>query len=410
MGYVFNNSVSALLLGLYSGYQYSNSYFGNGVGTYILNAGSLGGSYELLGEGGTAIFTQTGGTNNCQAHFWLGGAQTTALSSWYPQADNGSGYATGGTSTYTLSGGILLGPGRPQGGSGFLPYGELIGDGAFATFIQTGGTNITPKISMGGHYQTNGRGGSKNCTGTYDLEGGLLQVDSIGNNFVPGYSTFNFTGGTIQAYVNPNDASLAGFANGPPLILGTASTTVATIDANGQTATPHDITGAGELRIIDSAGGGVVVLNSTSGNSYTYAGGTVVLSGTLELIGNQALPTIGVLTVAGPGSIVSSVRAGTLFEKHRARADGRRRGGGYRKLQSRDNRLRHASNYVCDGRGHGSLGKRSGAGPRAWHTGLVKCWFDESAYACLAAAESRLTTGDDSAWDGSTFVISFSEV
>ena len=127
------------------GTQYSNTYFGNGVGTYILNGGSTGGEATLLGEGGTAIFTQTGGTNNCQSHFWLGGAQTTSLSSWYPQADNGSGYATGGTSTYSLSGGILLGPGAPQGG-GSQPYGELIGDAPLQPSSRRGEPTLLPKF------------------------------------------------------------------------------------------------------------------------------------------------------------------------------------------------------------------------------------------------------------------------
>ena len=70
--------------------------------------------------------------------------------------------------------------------------------------------------------------------------------------------------------------------------------------------------------MIDSAGGGRVVLGGTggSGNALvdTYAGGTRVLSGVLELVNSSALPTTGVLTVAGPGSIVSIASAGTVFE------------------------------------------------------------------------------------------------
>ena len=66
--------------------------------------------------------------------------------------------------------------------------------------------------------------------------------------------------------------------------------------------------------MIDSVGGGTVVLGNTGVLiANTYTGGTTVLSGTLDVLNAQALPNTGVLTVAGPGSIVSSVRAGTLF-------------------------------------------------------------------------------------------------
>ena len=46
-------------------------------------------------------------------------------------------------------------------------------------------------------------------------------------------------------------------------------------------------------------------------NSYT--GGTTVLSGTLQVLNNQALPSTGILTVAGPATVVLSAHLGTLF-------------------------------------------------------------------------------------------------
>ena len=67
--------------------------------------------------------------------------------------------------------------------------------------------------------------------------------------------------------------------------------------------------------MIDSHGGGMVTSAAMPrvpiGNTYT--GGTTVLSGTLEVVNALALPSTGVLTVAGPKSIVSSIRTGTLF-------------------------------------------------------------------------------------------------
>ena len=79
------------------------------------------------------------------------------------------------------------------------------------------------------------------------------------------------------------------------------------------------LSGPGNLTVIDSAGGGTVVLGGTYEYRHsphvanTYTGGTTVLSGTLEVVNSHALPNTGVLTVAGPAAIVSSARAGTLF-------------------------------------------------------------------------------------------------
>ena len=105
--------------------------------------------------------------------------------------------------------------------------------------------------------------------------------------------------------------------NSIPITVGTAASNVATVDANGQTMTLNGggaLSGPGQLAVIDSVGGGTVVLGNTGVLiANTYTGGTTVLSGTLDVLNAQALPNTGVLTVAGPGSIVSSVRAGTLF-------------------------------------------------------------------------------------------------
>ena len=68
------------------------------------------------------------------------------------------------------------------------------------------------------------------------------------------------------------------------------------------------------MTVIDSVGGGTVVLgNTTTLVSNIYSGGTRVLSGTLQVLNAQSLPNTGVLTVAGPGSIVLNSHVGTLF-------------------------------------------------------------------------------------------------
>ena len=77
------------------------------------------------------------------------------------------------------------------------------------------------------------------------------------------------------------------------------------------------LTGPGQLRVIDSVGGGVVKMggfdlaNNPIPNNYT--GGTTVLSGTLQVLYPTALPSVGVLTVGGPESLVLSAQTGTLL-------------------------------------------------------------------------------------------------
>ena len=76
------------MLGWYSGKQTSaaSSYHGNGVGTYNLagglltggpNAGDALGGVEIIGQAGTGIFNQTGGTNYCTFEFDVAGTHQT---------------------------------------------------------------------------------------------------------------------------------------------------------------------------------------------------------------------------------------------------------------------------------------------------------------------------------------------
>ena len=147
--------------------------------------------------------------------------------------------------------------------------------------------------------------------GTYNLNGGLLQINGIST---AGNATFNFTGGTLQGVkMYGNEPSV-----GMLVTVGTAASNVATVDADGNTFMLNGgdaFSGPGQLTVIDSVGGGTVVLGkyATTLVSNTYSGGTRVLSGTLEVLDAQALPNTGVLTVAGPGSIVLNSHVGTLF-------------------------------------------------------------------------------------------------
>ena len=106
-----------------------------------------------------------------------------------------------------------------------------------------------------------------------------------------------------------------------PTLVGSAASNVATVDANGQTlwlnsnasiyGDGYALTGLGQLQVIDSVGGGTVVLGGTDTNtggniSNIYSGGTTILSGTLEVLNNFALPNVGVLTIGGGASSVQA--------------------------------------------------------------------------------------------------------
>ena len=275
-----------------------------GNGTYNLSGGLLtgngnspAGGEELVGMGGTGTFNQTGGTNNPYAFFNVAGNGTSSIST----------PLTGGLGFYKLSSGLLT-------MSAHYNY-EEVGTLGTGVFTQTGGTNSCYSLQLGNLDNIAG------SHGTYNLDGGVLQVSTLrpeGANLSLSQEVmnFNFTAGTLQA-------SGGTTYNQTPITVGTAASNIATVNANGQTMILNELgegvlVGAGQLAVIDSAGGGRVVLgaNAATPVANLYTGGTTVLSGTLEVIGAQALPSIGVLTVAGPGSIVSSVQAGTLFESN----------------------------------------------------------------------------------------------
>ena len=242
-----------------------------------------------------------------------------------------------GYGLYTLSGG-LVNTVQNQG------FAENIGSAGTGIFTQTGGVNITRGIALGGqattwdmvwktqlgHLRLIATPTTFLTPGTYNLNGGVLQANSIGiieyshpvNGYLVPPAYFNFTAGTLQAGVSTvySGQTLPGGLNiGTPLTLGPAASNVATLDANGQTvtinyadlATAGYLTGPGQLRVIDSAGGGVVVIAGNGVNNYT--GGTIVSSGTLQAANSFALPATGVLTVGGPEAVVLSAQMGTLF-------------------------------------------------------------------------------------------------
>ena len=324
--YAYNNNMGALMLGWYSrGLYFTNGngyrYPGLGVGTYNLNGGILTGGavgssslngLEVIGVCGTGIFNQTGGTNTPAADVYVGGISST--DGTHSLFSLPAGSASG---VYTLSGGLLN---TTQNG---LSNSEYVGGAGTGIMTQTAGTNITTSVILGG-YATSCYSGSTPTAGptpgTYNLRGGVFQTGLISGSTYwnindsqddPTPAYFNFTAGTLQAL--SGGVGVGGLNLTMTMTVGTAASNVATLDANGQLVNLNSeglagigfLTGLGQLRVIDSVGGGKVVLGGSdfSGNSLTnnYSGGTTVLSGTLQVVNNQSLPTVGVLTVGGPG-------------------------------------------------------------------------------------------------------------
>ena len=224
----YNSAIGALLLGFYySGpLEQKSRYVGNGVGTYNLTGGLLDGGpgntavggLEIVGVSGTGTFNQSGGTNIASLGLYVGGSWTGSIQN-LP--------TIGGSGVYTLSGGLLT---TYAGGPNF----EAIGQAGTGIFTQTGGTNLTATVTLSGNAQGTKPGNNAEYAtpGTYNLQGGLLQTNSIVISplfYDGGATNFNFSGGTLQ------EPSTGTFSSGVPITVGTTASNVATFDANGQT-------------------------------------------------------------------------------------------------------------------------------------------------------------------------------
>jgi len=129
-------------------------------GTGVLNVPTI-----YIAYGGDGTFNQSGGTNTVTSSLTIGQVN-----------DVGS---------YNLSGGTLTAPV------------EYIGDYNAATFTQGGGTNtVNGTLHLGNH-----AGSGYLSSGTYNLNGGTLQVNGIVRGSESGSitATVNFNGGTLRA-------------------------------------------------------------------------------------------------------------------------------------------------------------------------------------------------------------------
>jgi hypothetical protein len=240
----------------------------NLTGTYVLSGtGSLTAGNELVGFGGTGIFNQTGGTNSIPA------SNNAALT-----------IGCGSTGTYTLSG----------TGSLSCAVTEYVGFSGTGILTQTGGTNT---ISNPNYLDVGYIPGS---TGTYSLSGtGSLSVKNGEAVGVMGTGYFNQTGGTNVS----GDLGLGEDfgSTGTYTLSGTGS-----ISASGVECVGFDGTG-----IFNQTGGTNTLSSGTSLNIGLFTGstGTYTLSGGAASVGNNiyvggsssGIGGTGVLNVSGSG-------------------------------------------------------------------------------------------------------------
>ena len=286
-GVPYNSSLGALVLGWYSGKQTSGgNYHGNGVGTYNLkgglltggpNAGDASGGVEIIGQAGTEMFNQTGGTNYCTFDFDVAGTHQTNIWDSLPFS---SSYGI-----YTLSNGLLT-------GASLRMWVRLARESSRRRPEPTqppgSPLRVTPNtIRLAVLQRPSGRPGHTTSTAGCSKRAPSVGRRFHGKRWPIGAATFNFNAGTLQA-------GPGGMTNAITLTLGTAASSVATVDANSQTLSFNSnytgtLTGPGQLKVIDSAGGGTVILGSTDinilGNNYT--GGTTVLSGAGSVVSRR---------------------------------------------------------------------------------------------------------------------------
>jgi autotransporter-associated beta strand protein len=225
---------------------------------------SQGGSYFVVGNGlGTGTFNQTGGFFDC----------TSAAGSYIGNGTSGAGImsVSGGTFTQTTD---VMRLGQNGNATGSLS----VGGGTAAAIVSV------PTISFGNN--------SASAAGTVNLlSKGLLEVGTITQG--PGFGTFNFDGGTLQA-TGVNATFMQGLTNAYVEDAGGA------VDNGGYAITIAQNLQHGGSSVTDGGlifrGAGVTTLSGTN----AYNGGTTVNNGTLIVTNSQAINDGTNLSVGDP--------------------------------------------------------------------------------------------------------------
>jgi autotransporter-associated beta strand protein len=261
---IFNQSGGTNTMNIFGFFLDIGAYAGS-TGTYNLSGtGTLTATNEYIGDIGTGVFNQTGGTNSI-----------------------GNGYlyigfnASGAGGTYNLSGGTLS-PGNNQE--------EFVGRAGSGSFNQSGGTNGTI-IDL---YL----GALAGSTGTYTLSGTGVLIDDHAKVGSSGTGIFNQTGGTN----NTNDVTLGDLAG---------STGTYTLSAGSLTSSNYQRVGYNGPGTFNQSGGtnttGDLVVGVGAIGAYNLSGGSATVSGYAYIGGSISGPGgTGVLTVSGTGVLTDN--------------------------------------------------------------------------------------------------------
>lgn len=207
------------------------------TGTYNLSGtGVLDTSWLYVGNSGTGILNQTGGTVVVPTYLALG-------------------ESAGGNGSYNLQGGTLTVSGS-----------ELIGSyGGTGSFTQSGGTHTASYIDMAL---------SNSNTGTYNLRGGTLNANGMSGG--PGISTLRIDGGTL------NIASGGGI-DVDNLYVGTTGYSGSyTLSASHHITATNEIIGQGGIGSLTQTGGTQLVTNLSLGTGVNGNGAYNMQGGSLS--------------------------------------------------------------------------------------------------------------------------------
>ncbi len=299
-------------VGTYAGAM--GTYNLGGTGTLVANTN------EYVGDIGTGVFNQTGGTNNSNANLFIGynaagAGGTYTLSAGSLLESGGSeyvGYSStgafvqmGGTNTIRAGssgggggGSLYLGRfGSGTGNSYTLNAGTLqasvdeeIGVNATGVFTQTGGANSSGAIDLGGN---------AGSMGTYTLGGGTA---TIGGTFIVGSAP----GGSGVLAVNNTGVLTVGGT------LVAFNTPGSVINLSGGTINAAALNFNGVPSLLNWTGGTLNLTSSVTWDSSAASSSTSAAFGaTLTLAANQTLMISGSEALGGAGSFSLELGVGS---------------------------------------------------------------------------------------------------